>query len=1009
MNSATRSDSNPYASFWLDRLFVGAGMVILLAGTILALWPSLCPSRYDAAQRACLEGFTERSPAIRGRAEAALKAFPDDPFFLAIAAATAEWDSDDEAALAYYERMPRDGGMWEFQRDAGIGRRLDIQGRFEESLGAVASAWRLNPANTANAQRYGHLLQVGGMVWESRPIYFGLLLRGVCRGDELLAAATVERFYRRDERMEQQGLSGARPDPLMLLGEARRLTFAGEKAEAEQLLRQVIAVHPEWGEAQGRLGRIIHDRGDSEEFLRWRGGLVTASATHPEVLFVEGLELRRRGRIPAAVHCLLAALERSPYHLAANLQVAGALSQMGRAADGEQFAVRAAAVSDLEGALNSAREDTDPAKVRDVIAALRRLGRGLEAAGWATLLPEIHRPQEDPWPLVKLLARQVRYQPADEQLSPGLLIEPGPRPHLASRDFPPPQWSLDTPRVVVSRDAGRERTAESTFSVRLPDRAKELGMSHRYFEGTNEDRRLEHIFSTMGGGLAAYDYDGDGWCDLYLAQGCDWRKPERDPEHTDRLFRNVGGSRSEGGLGAVDVSAAAGLGDLELTHGAAAADYDQDGFLDLALGNLGPNRLYRNLGDGTYLDVTDAAGVAGNDWSTSLVFADFNGDAAPDLFVANYSLAETTRTQICRDVEGREIACTPGTLPAADDRLYLSEGDGRFRDVTSAAGVSGENGRGLGLIAWDFEGTGRLGLFVANDTTANFLYVQQGAAEEGVPKFVEQAVVRGLAFDQDGKAQASMGVAAGDANGDGLLDLFVTNFFGESNTLYVQRPDRTFADLTRPAGLAEPSYWMLGFGTQMADVDEDGWEDLLVTNGHVDQRSSRGDPDRMPPQLYRNRGGAGFSLVDSPQLGPYFDKRTLGRGLARLDWNRDGRWDFGISPLHDDFALLVAQPSAGEALNRSGSVVNMRLIGTSGCRDPVGAALRIVTKTEELVRLRTAGDGFLVTNEPRMMVHLAQGEEVVRIEVAWPGKGWEAVGIPPGGVPVSEWVIVEGR
>lgn len=1003
MSATSRENPRSSRSPRADRLYAGLGIVLLLAGTMVSLRPYFWPSRYEAARLACLEGYSERSPAIRARAEAALRSFPEDPFFLAMAGAAAEWESDDEAALAYYQRLPRDGGMWEFQRASGMGRRLDILGRFEESLAACETAWRLNPADTANAQRYGHLLQVGGMTWESRPVYFGLLLRGVCRGDELLAAACVERFYRRDERIEQAGLSAARRDPLVLLGEARRLTFAGEKEEAEQLLRDVLAVHPEWGEAQGRLGRIIHDRGDPEEFLRWRGGLVAAAANHPEVLFVEGLELRRRGQSAAAVHCLLAALERSPFHLAANLQVAGALSQLGRTADGEQFAARAAAASDLEGALNTAREDTDPAKMRDVITALRRLGRGLEAAGWATLLPEIHRPQDDPWPLVKLLARQVRYRRADERLSPGLLIEPGPRPHLASADFPAPRWGLDVPNRTMSSSQRKGRGARTSFPIRLPDRAGEMGISFRYVEGTTESRRLEHIFSTMGGGLAACDYDGDGWCDLYLAQGCDWRTPDRHPEQCDRLFRN------RGGLSAVDVTFAAGLGDLELTHGATAADYDQDGFIDLAIGNLGPNRLYRNLGDGTYVDATEEAGVAGNDWSTSLVFADFTGDGAPELFVANYSQIDTTRTQICRDAEGREIACTPGTLPAADDRLYLAEGDGRYRDVTSEAGVAGENGRGLGLVVWDYDGTGRLGLFVANDTTANYLYIQEGASRSNTPRFVEQAVVRGLAFDQDGKAQASMGVAAGDANGDGLLDLFVTNFFGESNTLYVQRPDRTFADLTRPAALAEPSYWMLGFGTQMADVDEDGWEDLIVTNGHVDQRSSRGDPDRMPAQLYRNEGGTAFGLVESDQLGPYFARRTLGRGLARLDWNRDGRWDFGISPLHDDFALLVSEPSAAEALQRRGAVINMRLIGTTGSRDPVGAAVRVITKQGEKQRLRTVGDGFLVTNEPRLMVHLSEGETVERIEVAWPGKGWEPITIPAGGVPHGEWVIVEGR
>ena len=314
-------------------------------------------------------------------------------------------------------------------------------------------------------------------------------------------------------------------------------------------------------------------------------------------------------------------------------------------------------------------------------------------------------------------------------------------------------------------------------------------------------------------------------------------------------------------------------------------DFDQDGFSDIYVGNKGPNRLYRNNGDGTFADVTATAGVAGNEWSTSSVFADFNGDGLPDLYVLNYSLLEETAHKECHRATGEPMACTPDVLIAEPDRCYLNRGDGSFHDASQAAGVALPAGKGLGVVVWDFAGDGRLGIFVANDTTPNFLFVNAGVDAHGIPRFQEEGVVRGVAFNIDGNAQASMGVAAGDANGDGRIDLFITTFFADTKTLYSQRDDRFFDDLTRPFDLRDPGFWMLGFGCQFADLDGDGWDDLITTNGHVDQRSSRGDIDRMPPQVFRNLGGRRFVEVAATTLGRFLSGTLSGPGAgdARLE------------------------------------------------------------------------------------------------------------------------------
>jgi hypothetical protein len=248
-----------------------------------------------------------------------------------------------------------------------------------------------------------------------------------------------------------------------------------------------------------------------------------------------------------------------------------------------------------------------------------------------------------------------------------------------------------------------------------------------------------------------------------------------------------------------------------------------------------------------------------------------------------------------------------------------------------------------------------------------------------VPEFREDGLVRGVAFDVDGNAQACMGIAAGDANGDGLIDMYITNFFGESDTLYSQRPDGLFDDATRPFDLRDSGFWTLGFGCQFADFDGDGWEDLVATNGHVDQRSRRGDPDRTPPQLFRNLQGRKFVEIQPNRLGAFFQQGYLGRGLAKLDWNRDGRLDFAVSHLHGDFALITNNtPPKGKPLV-------VRLCGRTGTREPTGALVKIRSENKDVFRLVTGGSGYLVTNDRLVKFAVPETESAVDLEVRWPG------------------------
>ena len=274
-------------------------------------------------------------------------------------------------------------------------------------------------------------------------------------------------------------------------------------------------------------------------------------------------------------------------------------------------------------------------------------------------------------------------------------------------------------------------------------------------------------------------------------------------------------------------------------------------------------------------------------------------------------------------------------FPAEQDRLYLNRGDGTFRDVTQAAGLVRPDGKGLGIVAADFDGSRRLGLFVANDTRANFFFVNQTPQRGLSPVFDETALLSGIAVGDYGNAQSCMGVACGDVNGDGRPDVFVTNFYGEPNNLFVQDPGQVFVDQSRESGLRNPGFDVMGWGTQMLDGDLDGWLDLAVANGHLNDFSYKGTPYKMPPHYYRNLGQGRFQLVPGASLGAYFQRRSLGRAMARLDWNRDGKDDLCITHIHRPAALLENQtPAAGHFLA-------VKLCGGDSGRDAIGTTVRV--------------------------------------------------------------------
>lgn len=536
-------------------------------------------------------------------------------------------------------------------------------------------------------------------------------------------------------------------------------------------------------------------------------------------------------------------------------------------------------------------------------------------------------------------------------------------------------------RRKVAAEGGQSGT------IRLRDIGRAAGIDFQYFNGHTGSK---YLLESMGGGVAVLDYDCDGWSDLYLVQGCKLPYDAQDGTHRNRLYRNLGNGHFE------DVTAAAGVGDNRYGQGCAASDYDNDGDTDLFVANWGENVLYRNNGDGTFSDVTEAAGLDGEQWSSSVGFADLDKDGAPDLYITNYvEYADSLR--ICRGVNGRLAACDPGNFAADQDRLYRNLGDGTFEDVTETSGVVAANGKGLGLVLADLDNDSWTDIYVANDGTPNFLF--HNNSEPGKIILREMGVLSGVAISGNGQAEGGMGIACADFQNDGRLDLYVTNFAGETNTFYANLGELLFEDASSRTQVSAGTKPLVGFGVQPIDFDLDGLADLLVANGHIDDFRFRDEPWKMRPQLFRNRGRGRFEELGS-ELGPYFAGEYLGRGVARLDWDRDGDHDAVV--VHQDAPLALLNNETPRASNWLG----VELCGVTSCRDAIGARIQVHTGAGILYLENSAGDGFYSSNERRQIIGLGPAESVKEVVVYWPSGRVETLPAPA----VNQMhLIIEGR
>jgi hypothetical protein len=486
----------------------------------------------------------------------------------------------------------------------------------------------------------------------------------------------------------------------------------------------------------------------------------------------------------------------------------------------------------------------------------------------------------------------------------------------------------------------------------------------------NDASAQKYLPETMGSGAALVDYNGDGWLDIFLVDGGSMADPRVAGRARHRLFRNRRNGTFE------DVTAASGIQHRGYGMGVCAGDYDRDGRVDLYVTNVGPNVLYRNRGDGTFVDVSRAARVDTADWSTSCAFADLDRDGDLDLFVTKYLDAGLDRNPFCGDVNSvRRSYCHPLAFKPLQNVVYRNDGTGTFTDVSEQSGIAKLRSNGLGVVVADFDDDQLPDVFVANDALPNFLFFNEGAW-----RFTEGGLLAGVAVAADGKARAGMGTDAADYDGDGLLDLIVTNHELETTSLYRNLGGRLFAYVTGESGLGAPTRPFVGFGVLFTDYDNDGALDVAMVNGHVLDNAALLFPGTTHAQrklLFRNLGTRRFTDVGKSS-GSGFASDKVGRGLAAGDIDNDGDQDLLVTNNGGPVELL--RNEGGNARN----ALLVHLLGRTSNREGIGARVLATSGGRTQVRAVKAGSSYLTHSDVRAHFGLGRSESVARLEVRWP-------------------------
>ncbi|PYT78595.1 MAG: CRTAC1 family protein [Acidobacteria bacterium] len=523
-------------------------------------------------------------------------------------------------------------------------------------------------------------------------------------------------------------------------------------------------------------------------------------------------------------------------------------------------------------------------------------------------------------------------------------------------------------------------------SIQFRDVTQRAGI---HFVHNNGAFGKKYLPETMGPGVAFIDYDNDGWPDIFLVNGMDW--PGHVRKHsTPKLYHN----NQDGTF--TDVTRKAGLDIALYGMGVAVGDYDNDGYDDLFVTAYGQNHLFHNDGNGTFTDLTQKAGLQGpKEFSTSAAWVDYDKDGHLDLVVGNY-VQWTPETDLYCTLDGKSKSyCTPESYKGISVRLWHNRGNGTFEDVTQKSGLGDATSKTLGVAVLDYDNDGWPDLLFSNDTQPNKLYRNNGNGT-----FTEKAVVAGVAFSEDGVARAGMGVDAADYDHSGFASVLITNFSNQMISLYHNEGKGLFVDEAPRSEIGHASLLTLGFGCFFFDYDLDGWPDVFIANGHVDDDIQKVQPNvtyAMPPHLFRNVGKGKFEEV-TKSMGAAFASPRVGRGAAYADINNDGRLDLLLSTNSGPVYLFRNEASGAAAANHS---LRLKLIGTKTNRDGIGAVVKLTAGGDTQTKMLHSGSSYLSASELVLTFGLGPRDKADSIEIHWPSGQIDRLSSVPGGATLT--------
>ena len=858
------------------------------------------------------------------------------------------------AGLPYYESVPRDGSPVSMKAIRAIAEIHLKLGALEKSAMHYRELLEQHPEDRFARRKLATILADTGQRFEAETELLELGKRVPMEIKEVVLLTEPDRPASPSAFLRQCAQANAR-DPFVNFGLAVEEVAAQNFDDARKRLGLVIETNPEFTAAHALSGELALDVGLAE-LQAWNKKLPVSAQNDPGVWFVRGLWARQLHQDRVAARCLWETIRQRPHHRRALFHLGQVMAPL-EPTIGMAFSERASKLKQYSDQLEQTliQQGRDDLMMKSLIALLIEMGREQEAHAWLTLAVDKFGPTAWPGPMMDSLSH------LDRDDSPRFM----PDRDLSQRHDLSSYPDFSTLKIGSPSSGVASPPPAAVSQIRFQDQAVELGLEFTYFQSPDSRSRGVRIFESTGGGIGVLDYDLDGRSEFFLTQGELWNRGEEQPtpsiEYRDRLYR-------QSKMGFQDLTELAGLGVEDgYGQGCSVGDFNNDGYPDLYIANIGTNQLLMNNGDGTFSDVTRESGLQGAAWTTSCLILDLNADGNPDLYDVNYLQGDHIFS-----VECGANRCSVRDYAGAQDQVQLSQGDGTFVVVPDATPTV--TPKGLGIVAFFVDKETRPSLFISNDQVPNFFL----RPTEVDGKYTDQALLSGLAMNKDGNPTASMGVASGDLNHDQMTDLFVTNFEGEANTLYIQRSHGFFEDAIHGTGLREPGIPYVGWGTQFVDADNNGELDLVVANGHVADFGVSGVQYQMPTQFFRNTGSGHFTLLPPSEVGPLFERQVLGRSVATVDWNCDQRLDFIQSSIAAPVMLATNQTEDG------GHSLGVRLHARTTARDAFGTRVEIRQGDAISSQRLLAGSGYQVSNQRQLHFGLGSESATVSVSIQWP-------------------------